>query len=137
MTPDRVVPDITEALELANAPSSDCAGRTVAAWILIVFIGYERALEPFEGGLGQVQHLDAVCNSDALCGPPTTKCSPRSRSSSPDSSSIESLWDLFVTYAAPKMPRRNSRRAKTIHRRNDGRIPSQRRRIARLTKSNA
>ena len=67
LTPERVIPELTEALGLTELAISDlCRQDRGRMDFDTVFLGYERALEPLSEAWGLVGHLDAVCNNDAL-----------------------------------------------------------------------
>ncbi|MGI8603203.1 MAG: M3 family metallopeptidase [Verrucomicrobiales bacterium] len=98
LRPDRVVPEITEALAHAEAAIDGlCRQDRGRMDFESVYLGYERAVEPLMEAWGLVNHLDAVSNNEALRSahnemlPKVTDFLTRLKLN-------ESLWDLFVTY---------------------------------------
>ncbi len=99
LTPDRVVPDITDALAGAEAAIDTlCRQDRGRMDFESVFLGYERALEPLGEAWGKVSHLDAVANGDALRAA-YNEMLPKVSDFYTRLTLNESLWDLFVTYA--------------------------------------
>ena len=99
LTPERIVPEITEALGLAELAINDlCRQDRGRMDFDSVFIGYERALEPLSEAWGLVGHLDAVCNNDALRSA-YNEMLPKVSDFFTRLTLNESIWDLFVTYA--------------------------------------
>jgi oligopeptidase A len=99
LTPDRVVPEITEALQLAELAINDlCRQDRGRMDFESVFLGYERAIEPLGEAWAKVQHLDAVCNSEALRAV-YNEMLPKVSDFYTRLTLNESIWDLFVTYA--------------------------------------
>jgi oligopeptidase A len=99
LTPHLVVPQITEALELAELAISDlCRQDRGRMDFASVFLGYERALEPLGEAWAKVQHLDAVCNSEALRAV-HNEMLPKVSDFYTRLTLNPSIWDLFVTYA--------------------------------------
>lgn len=69
ITPDRVVPDITAALDVANARIDELAGEPSPEGGLTfenTLLALESAIEGLSSPWNRVGHLDAVCNSDEL-----------------------------------------------------------------------
>jgi oligopeptidase A len=106
LTPDLVVPEISQALAAADAAIDLlCRQDRGRMNFASVFLGYESALEPLNEAWALVQHLDAVCNSDALRAaynemlPKVTDFFTRLKLN-------DSLWDLFVTYSRTEEARR-------------------------------
>jgi len=98
LTPERVVPDLTEALGLAELAVNDlCRQDRGRMDFDSVFLGYERALEPLSEAWGLVTHLDAVCNSDPLRAA-HNEMLPKVSDFFTRLTLNESIWDLFVTY---------------------------------------
>lgn len=98
LTPDKVVPEITEALALAGLAINDlCRQDRGRMDFDSVFIGYERALEPLGEAWGLVGHLDAVCNNDSLRAA-YNEMLPKVSDFYTRLTLNESIWDLFVTY---------------------------------------
>ncbi|MFN0128503.1 MAG: M3 family metallopeptidase [Verrucomicrobiales bacterium] len=99
LTPDRVVPEITEALGLAElAIDALCRQDRGRMNFDSVFLGYERALEPLSEAWGLVGHLDAVCNSEPLRAA-YNEMLPKVSDFFTRLTLNESIWDLFVTFA--------------------------------------
>ena len=99
LTPDRVVPEITEALGLAELGiDALCRQDRGRMDFDSVFLGYERALEPLSEAWGLVGHLDAVCNSEPLRAA-YNEMLPKVSDFFTRLTLNESIWDLFVTYA--------------------------------------
>ncbi len=99
LTPERVVPEITEALALADLAVTDlCRQDRGRMDFDSVFLGYERALEPLSEAWGLVGHLDAVCNSAPLRAA-YNEMLPKVSDFFTRLTLNESIWDLFVTYA--------------------------------------
>jgi len=98
LTPERVVPDITEALGLAELATTDlCRQDRGRMDFDTVFLGYERALEPLSEAWGLVAHLDAVCNNDPLRAA-YNEMLPKVSDFFTRLTLNASIWDLFITY---------------------------------------
>ncbi len=106
LTPQRVVPEITEALARAEqAVDTLCRQDRGRMTFDSVFLGYERALEPLSEAWGLVGHLDAVCNNEPL-RVAYNEMLPKVSDFFTRLTLNESLWDLFVTYARTDEARR-------------------------------
>lgn len=106
LTPQRVVPEITQALAQAEqAVDTLCRQDRGRMTFDSVFLGYERALEPLSEAWGLVGHLDAVCNNEPL-RVAYNEMLPKVSDFFTRLTLNESLWDLFVTYARTDEARR-------------------------------
>ncbi len=98
LTPERVIPELTEALGLAELAITDvCRQDRGRMDFDTVFLGYERALEPLSEAWGLVGHLDAVCNNDALRTAYNAML-PKVSDFFTRLTLNDSIWDLFITY---------------------------------------
>ncbi len=99
LTPDHLVPDITQALELAQQKlDAVCVTDRGKMNFESVFLAFEKATEDLHQAWSLVGHLDSVCNSPELRKahneilPKVTEFFARIPLN-------DSLWDLFKTYA--------------------------------------
>jgi oligopeptidase A len=100
LTPERIVPDISAAIDRAQAGiDAVCVTDRGKMNFDSVFAAFERSTDELTEAWALVSHLDAVCNSPALRHayneilPKVTEFYARIPLN-------ESLWDLFRTYAA-------------------------------------
>ncbi len=106
LTPDKIVPDLTAALQQAEAAiDALCRQDRGRLTFASVFLGYENALEPLGQAWGLVGHLDAVCNNDPLRAA-HNEMLPKVSDFFTRLTFNESLWDLFVTYERTEEARR-------------------------------
>ena len=99
LTPDRVVPDITLALEQARA-GIDTLCRTDRGRLTFetTLEAFEEALRPLNEAWGLVSHLDSVCNSPELREAHNAML-PAVSEFYAGLYLNESLWDMFRTFA--------------------------------------
>src|SRR6187431_1730917 len=99
LTPDRVVPDITVALE-GTTQRLDALCRTDRGRLTFetTLLAFEAALQPLNEAWGKVGHLDAVCNSPAL-REAYNEMLPKVSEFYARLYLNESLWDLFKTFS--------------------------------------
>ena len=99
LTPDRVVPDITAALEDATQ-RLDALARTDRGRMTFesTLLAFEEALQPLNEAWGKVGHLDAVCNAPAL-REAHHEMLPKVSEFQARLYLNEALWDLFKTFA--------------------------------------
>ncbi len=99
LTPDHVVPDITAALEEAEA-KVDTVCRTDRGRMTFgnTFLAFEASTAALGEAWGKVGHLDAVCNSDALRAA-YNEMLPKVTAFYTRLMMNEALWDLLKTYA--------------------------------------
>lgn len=106
LTPDKVVSEITAALQQAGAAIDALCGQDRGRMTFAnVFLAYEEALEPLGQAWGLVSHLDAVCNNDALRAA-YNEMLPKVSDFYTQLVLNESLWDLFVTFERTEEARR-------------------------------
>lgn len=99
LTPDHVIPDITAALEEAEA-RVDAVCRTDRGRMTFenTFLAFEESTNLLGEAWGKVGHLDAVCNSDALRAA-YNEMLPKVTAFYTRLMMNEALWDLLRTYA--------------------------------------
>lgn len=99
LTPDRVVVDITKALEDATQ-RIDAVCRTDRGRMNFAstFLAFEEALVPLNEAWGKVSHLDSVCDSPAL-REVYNEMLPKVSEFFARLYLNESLWDLFKTWS--------------------------------------
>jgi oligopeptidase A len=99
LKPEHVVPDITAALEEAEA-KVDAVCRTDRGRMTFetTFLAFESSTSALGEAWGKVGHLDAVCNSDAL-REAYNEMLPKVTAFYTKLMMNEALWDLLKTYA--------------------------------------
>jgi oligopeptidase A len=99
LTPDRVVPDITKALE-ETTQRLDALARTNRGRLTFetTLLAFEEALQPLNEAWGLVGHLDSVCNAPALRAA-YNEMLPRVSEFYARLYLNDALWDLFKTFA--------------------------------------